>query len=291
MLQSEHGAWFLRKQNRNIVVETDEDVPAAEDFCWLTLGQLVGLLRTDNLVNMNTRTVLSCLPFGGPATGPGAVSTDPVTGRQLNMLDLYSWFTEAKSRHATRRHDIGLNDVEGWRREEGEIRHGKGRFFRVVGVRTEAGSREVTRWDQPLIAPAGQGLAAFVVRKFAGVPHVLVHARPEAGLPDVVELAPTVQCTPADHTGPNARSPRFLRNVLAALPAQRRYDTVMSEEGGRFYHAEVRYMIVEADDDVPRVPPEDYRWVTLQQLTLLLRHSRYVNIQARTLVTCWKALT
>ncbi|WP_199493566.1 NDP-hexose 2,3-dehydratase family protein, partial [Marinitenerispora sediminis] len=32
MLQSEHGAWFHRKSNRNVIVEAAGDVPAHEDF-------------------------------------------------------------------------------------------------------------------------------------------------------------------------------------------------------------------------------------------------------------------
>ncbi|CAM5444636.1 NDP-hexose 2,3-dehydratase family protein [Streptomyces californicus] len=39
-LQSEHGSWFLRKANRNMVVEIHEDVEPHEDFRWLTLGQI-----------------------------------------------------------------------------------------------------------------------------------------------------------------------------------------------------------------------------------------------------------
>lgn len=44
VLQSEHGSWFFRKSNRNMIVETRDEVPVAEDFCWLTLGQ-IGRLR------------------------------------------------------------------------------------------------------------------------------------------------------------------------------------------------------------------------------------------------------
>jgi len=61
-LQSEQGSWFLHKRNRNIVVETDDDVPLDEDFCWLTLDQIRRLLRLDHMVNMDSRTVLACVP-------------------------------------------------------------------------------------------------------------------------------------------------------------------------------------------------------------------------------------
>jgi oxidase EvaA len=63
-LQSEQGARFLRKRNRNMIIKMDEDVTIEnipENFCWLTLGQIKKLLLYPNLVNMDTRTVLSCI--------------------------------------------------------------------------------------------------------------------------------------------------------------------------------------------------------------------------------------
>lgn len=95
--QSEQGAWFYRKRNRNMVVLVTEDLETLDGFCWLTLGQLHRLLAVDDLVNMDARTVLSCLPFaaaglsdltGGPARTPsrppssGPASRGPRTGRR-----------------------------------------------------------------------------------------------------------------------------------------------------------------------------------------------------------------
>lgn len=61
-LQSEQGARFLKKRNRNMIIEIspDEKVEVLDSFCWLTLGQLKVLLEKDNIVNMDARTVLSC---------------------------------------------------------------------------------------------------------------------------------------------------------------------------------------------------------------------------------------
>ncbi|WP_442816039.1 NDP-hexose 2,3-dehydratase family protein [Streptomyces sp. NBC_01205] len=62
VLHSEQGGSFYRKRNRNIIVETDEDVPVHDDYRSLSVGQIQALLREDNMVNMDARTVLSCLP-------------------------------------------------------------------------------------------------------------------------------------------------------------------------------------------------------------------------------------
>lgn len=64
-----------------------------------------------------------------------------------------------------------------------------------------------------------------------------------------------------------------------------------AEEGGRFLNAESRYLIVEADEDeAPLDPPPGYRWVTPAQLTTLVRHGHYVNVQGRTLLACLNAM-
>ena len=62
-LQSEQGARFFRKRNRNIIIKIDEEIDVGEDFRWLTLGQIKYLMSCDNTVNMDTRTVLSGLRF------------------------------------------------------------------------------------------------------------------------------------------------------------------------------------------------------------------------------------
>lgn len=275
VLQSEHGSWFLRKANRNMIVQTDEDVPVHEDFCWLTLGQLAELLHRDNVVNMDARTVLACAPTGHAE--PGALSSD---------TEVRSWFTAERSRHDVRVETVPLTRVRDWVRTPTAIEHVAQRYFRVVAVAVHADSREVTDWTQPLIEPRGPGVVAFVTRRFAGVPHLLVHARVEGGFLDTVELAPTVQCVPDNYThlGPAGR-PLFLDLVLGAGPSRVAYEALHSEEGGRFLNAESRYLFVTADpDEAPDDPPPGYRWVTPGQLNSLVQHGRYVNVQARTLL-------
>lgn len=282
VLQSEHGAWFFAKRNRNIVVEVTEDIPPHDDFRWMTIGEIQRLLRVDNIVNMDSRSVLSCVPFA--RQDEGALHS---------MGSVLSWFTACAARYELRAERIPLARVAGWRRGPMAISRTDGRDFAVVGVRVRAENREVAGWTQPLVVPAGRALAAFLFKRIGGVPHVLVHARPEAGHMHGVELAPTVECVPDDYRGrPAWHLPRFLDYVERAPAGRVRFDAVQSEEGGRFYHAEGRYMIVEVEDDFPVVEPvdSDYRWLSVHQLTRLLTHPHYVNVQARTLVACLAGL-
>ncbi|GHH30447.1 NDP-hexose 2,3-dehydratase family protein [Streptomyces rubradiris] len=275
VLQSEHGSWFLCKSNRNMIIETFDEVRPDEDFCWLTLGQIGSLLRRDHVVNMDARSVLACAPMA-PAEA-GAVRSD---------TDVLSWFTNERARHEVRARRIPLAEVSDWVRTEDHIRHVDNRYFRVGGVSVVAGNREVTSWMQPLLEPVGVGLCAFLVRRFAGVVHLLVHARAEGGLLDTVELGPTVQCTPQNYAHlPEREQPPFLDLVRRAGADRIRYAALHSDEGGRFHNAVSRCLLVAATEaEAGAEPPPGFAWVTPGQLHSLARHGHYLNMQARTLL-------
>lgn len=305
VLHSEQGSWFYRKRNRNVIVEVDGDVPPHPDFRWVSLRHLRQLLKTPNIVNMDTRSVLSCLPVALPDAVGGDCGDDDTFDAALvrsrtgagrpahSLVDLLNWFTRVKASHHVATQRIPLSQVARWQRSADEISHEERKYFSIVAVAARASSREVGWWTQPLLRPQGVGIVAFLARRIDGVLHVLVHARVEAGYVDVVELSPTVQCTPANYWDlPPESHPPFLHTVLRADPDQIRYDTVQSEEGGRFHHAQNRYLVLEVDDadTAPDAVPSTYRWVTLHQLTRLSRHTGYINVQTRSLLACMDAL-
>jgi dTDP-4-dehydro-6-deoxy-alpha-D-glucopyranose 2,3-dehydratase len=280
ILQSEHGSWFFRKVNRNVIVEAIDDVPFHDDFRWLTLGQINDLLHQDNVVNMDSRTVLSCIPAAAP--DDAAMHSD---------VELLSWLNIERSRLDVRADCVPLAVIPQWNHGASSIEHAEGRYFRVVAVSVDAENREVTSWTQPLIEACGDGVAAFLIRSFDGVPHVLAQARAEAGFSGSAELGPTVQYIPGNYLQPGDVRPLFADVVAEAGPARIRYDARHSEEGGRFLNVVNRYVVIEADEmQAPSDPPPGYRWLTLGQLNALVRRGQTVNVQARTLVACLNAM-
>ncbi len=293
-LQSEQGSWFLSKRNRNMVVEVTGDVEPRSDFCWLTLGQIKRLLRRDNVINMNTRSILALLSYTAPEDG---IEGDDYRGSVLRSLsgvhaphaplqDAVTRLTEAKARNEVIRKRIPLAEVERWQRSDDEIFHDEGKYFKIIAVDVTAAHREVGHWTQPLLAPCDRGVSAFLMRRIDGVLHLLAQTRVEAGLLDLAEFSPTVDCTPRNYEGlPAEERPPYLDYILNAPKDWIRYDTIQSEEGGRFHHAENRYMLIETPEDFPLEIPDDYTWITAHQAMSLLRFSYHLNIQARTLIT------
>ncbi|QWF84532.1 NDP-hexose 2,3-dehydratase family protein [Amycolatopsis sp. CA-230715] len=303
VLQSEQGSWFLHKRNRNMVLEVFEDVPHHEDFQWLTLGQIRQLLRLPHVINMDTRTVLSCVPttFSGRApepTGSGFTAdvrrSMSVRARPLHsMREVLSWLTDVRTRRELVQQRVPLHCAaeSGWLRTKDEIAHPDGKFFTVVAVDVRSAGREIASWSQPLVAPNESGLLAFLAKRINGVLHVLVQARVDAGSLNVAEMAPTVHCQPGNYADvPEEHRPRYLDEVLAAPASRIRYDAMQSEEGGRFYHAKNRYLVIDAPDGFPDAAPPDYLWMTLNQLSSLLLHSNYLNVELRSLLACIQAV-
>ena len=304
-LQSEQGSRFLRKRNRNLVIETDSDIPGDDNCRWLTLAQIQVLLESPNIINMDARTVIACLDFGRVPDGGADLCNDilacvghssPYHGelfasavescRALHTTrELISWITEMKSTYDLSVERIGLHDVEGWVNEGTEIRHESGKYFSVIGVDVSMTGREVQRWTQPLLRSAQKGLIVFLLKSINGVFHFLVQGKLEAGNFDIVEMAPSVQCINDDyrHSVEEQKAP-FLDYVLSAKPEQRIYDALQSEEGGRFYHEQNRYMIIVVDDDFPIEIPDRFVWMTLRQIKEFIQYNNYFNIEARNLV-------
>lgn len=302
-LQSEQGARFLRKRNRNIILCVEDDVPVSEDFRWLTLGQIKALMNFDNVVNMDTRTVVSGLRYHGhlgrlslydvnrfiehlqvSAGGYDLFVSEMALSGYRSIDGILFWLSELKSRYELQVDRIPLREVRDWRVTDREIVRDDRRFFRVLGVEVVIDNREVRSWCQPLVEPMQEGLCAFIVKKLGGVCHFLVQAKIECGNFDVVEMAPTVQCLTGNYKDGYLYSPPFLDYVLKAAPGQVLFDTKQSEEGGRFYHEQNRNMLVAAGEDFPESVPENYMWMTLGQIKEFLRFNNYLNIQARSLI-------
>lgn len=297
-LQSEQGARFLKKRNRNIIIKVEDEVEVLPDFRWMTLGQIKALMLRDNLVNMDTRTIISGIDFTEYITPMANLA--PMSGYGMEMLhsaraseglhtmgQLLSWLSRLKSSYDLSVTDKPIDQLEGWHRNAWEIANDEGKYFQVIGVRVNISNREVTSWCQPMVQPMQRGICAFIIRKIGDIYHFLVQAKLECGNLDVLELAPTVQCLTGNVFAVSEKPP-FTDYVLNAPESQIRYDVFQSEEGGRFFREQNRNMVVEAGDDFPLDVPDQFTWMTLGQLNHFLRFNNYLNIQARSILSAIK---
>lgn len=307
-LQSEQGARFLHKRNRNIIVEVDEneEMEVKTGFIWVSLGQIKELLRYPNVVNMDSRTVISCIKFGSysehslkllssvknmtciDSEKPDSYlySVLSADNHLYDLQDIIQWMTSLKFKYELEVSPVGISDMEHWIYDGNTIRHEDGKYFDVMGVRVEIGNREVVSWDQPMVRSAQEGLMGFIVKKIDGIYHFLVQAKLESGNFDVVEMAPTVQCLTGNYRkGENEYTIPYLEQVLNAPKDKIWYSSYQSEEGGRFFQEQNLNIIVEVGDDFSIDVEENYCWMTLNQMLSFVTYNNYLNIAARSLLS------
>jgi dTDP-4-dehydro-6-deoxy-alpha-D-glucopyranose 2,3-dehydratase len=303
-LQSEQSSRFYRKRNRNILIRVREDIELLPSHRWMTLGQIKGLLRVDNLVNMDTRTVLSCIPFFRATPAPGArerlfdddslyisIFNDEPPPRVTvdHCLNNYKMFDDTEIRL------VPLHALESWEWRGPElVRTAGGAGFKVIFCDIEIEGREVQRWSQPLFEAVGTGTFVLVTSRQDGVRRFLVRLTPEVGCFDGVELGPTVQMEPVAGASAAGGDGDALRDFVLAeldraggggLESGILHNVLLSEEGGRFYHEQNRNVILEIDP--ARVPdlPEGCFWLDYRTLSMLAQSNNVLNIQLRNLLS------
>lgn len=309
-LQTEQGGRFLQKRNRNIVIRVKEEIEVLPDFCWLTLGEIKKLLEIDNFVNMDARSVISTIPLIDDALiaelhtydweegenivingiDLNSLNRDLITsvccekGRSKTTDQIISWYTNLKVNYELKVETISLSQLKNWIITENNIYNNE-RYFSVIGVEVIAGTREVTSWTQPLIKDLNIGLLGFLTKKMNGILHFLVQAKVEPGNIDIIELSPTVSCSNIAYIENNRElHPTFFEYFMNHKSTQILFDTLQSEEGGRFYHLQNRNMIVELNETINLDLPENYIWMTLNQMMDFMKYSMF-NIEARSLVS------
>ena len=253
------------------------------------------------MLNMDTRSVLSTIPLIEDEVINGLKPFDLVdlaaklsdNGKKFlksflskecvnSIDDLLSWYTKQKTVWELAVTRKPLCSLDGWHIGKMAI-ESDARFFSVIGVKVTAGTREVTQWMQPLIKDDNIGLLAFVCKEINGVLHFLVQAKVEPGNIDIIELSPTVSCSNYQLIKNRDHRP-FLFDEVLSRDAMVMYDSLQSEEGGRFYMIQNRNMIVEMPEDVKVEVPFNYAWMTLAQMKEFMRYGMF-NIEARSIIS------
>lgn len=289
-LQSEQGSRFYAKRNRNMVlfVDNHKEVPVLPGFKWVSLSTLKELMKLSNIVNMDTRTVVSGITphllselehkFLKHPTREFSHGTQSARNRILSKLSQFISVSDYK------RDTIPLNQLSEWKVTGDKIQHLYGEYFEVIGVQVQIGNREVTQWDQPMIKPAHPGLCVCMIRQLEGRYELLLKLQIECGNRDYVEYGPTVQCLDFDYRTQSNKTYPLIEEIINARHSEIMYDAILSEEGGRFYQDQNRYMIVR-NNDTFELPSEDYLWVGLDDIYQMIPYSNIFNVQLRSLIS------
>lgn len=313
--QSEQGTRFYKKRNRNIIIEVGQDTLNETDsnYCWLTLRQINSLLKLDNIINMDTRSVISGIDLIPKTLAYTEEINKNIITQNINdnislkkselencinfihsihpnsysyhpTKDLLAELTKNKFDYYTRSTMKPLKYLRSWSKINGRIVYSANKYFSVIGIRVKAVGREVNFWDQPIIKQEYPGTIGFLEKEINGTLHLLVHLKMECGFIDSFEIAPTVQCVAENY--PLDGFPAYYSDIIKDKGKSNKFDTYQSEEGGRFYMESNRNIIKLVDSSFPIEEQKDFFWVTLNQLKDFLQYTSMINIEARSLISC-----
>lgn len=298
-IQSEQSSRFLGKRNRNIIITVDEDIEVLPSHRWMTLGTIKQLMKIDNLVNMDTRTVLSCIPYCSTKLTDSEKSeiyemfSDKSLFRSMfndnddneqDFVKVYRYINDYKMLHSRENKIVPLTEMKSWDFTDSGITHKTGYPFRVIFCDIEIEGREVTHWTQPLFEAEGMATFGLITANFDGVKKFLVHAKPEAGCFDSIELAPTVQLEAAVPENEYSDMDKLFFELLGG-GAEIKNNVVLSEEGGRFYHEQNKNIIIKVQSDQIGELPKGYFWLDYKTLNQMVQYNNVLNIQLRNLLS------
>lgn len=296
-IQSEQASRFYKKRNRNIIIKINDDIEVLNNFCWMTLGQIKALMKIDNLVNMDTRTVISGIPFifNNLSTKEknlirNIMNNDPLyysifnTDFMVDLHSLYNNINDYKMFNEIKVSKVPLNELVDWNINEYGITCTKNSDFMVRYYDISISGREVQNWTQPLFKANGKALFCLVYKVIDNKMKFLVSLKPEIGSFDKVELGPTLQVESTEIFKVDNVINEFIYKKIENYD-NIILDVILSEEGGRFYHEQNRNIILEAKNDELENIPKGYHWVDYSVLNYLIQINNCLNIQLRNLIS------
>jgi len=206
-----------------------------------------------------------------------------------SMKKVEMWFKERRKSSKLKTQIIPIKQLENWLESEktGDVRHVTGKFFSVVGIRTITEAREVKSWSQPIINQPEIGILGFLVKKINGIYHFLIQAKEEPGNIKKVQLSPTIMATRSNFTGVHGgKLPLYLDYFLGKKSGKIIIKKLQSEEGARFYRKSNLNMVIEIPGHREKKVPEDFMWVTLHQIKIMMQLENVVNAPTRSVISC-----
>lgn len=296
-IQSEQSSRFYKKRNRNIIIYVEDDIEVEKSHMWMTLGQIKELMKIDNLVNMDTRTVLSCIPFSDKnLTREEKEEIKPLFSDESFYRSIFESeddeqfqyiFNQINDQKMYRKENsrlVPIKSMKGWEVKPTEICCKSPYDFKVIYCHIEIEGREVKYWEQPLIEAMGEAVFGLFTTVRNGVRKFLVCVKPEIGCFDTVEIGPTIQLEPTNPRNNINKVERLFLNKYSEKE-DIMIDVILSEEGGRFYHEQNKNVVIEVSENEMGSLPKGYFWLDFATLNKMVQYNNCLNIQLRNVLS------
>ena len=277
--QSEQGFRYLYKFNSNILVNTKKKLKVLPGFFWFSLSELIKMISKKNLLNMDTLSVIS-------------------SHIRLNKIDkpinskkfIKEWFEKKDKIFFLKSKIIPLSQLKDWIYDSKKIVHKNDDHFSVIGIKVKTNKREVNNWCQPILKGKNLALIGFIIKKKDNTNHYLCRYILKPGLKKSV-LTSTVNTANIKKFNKDKNLSLIQKKLIKRFFLNKKfdkskiYDNIMSDEGGRFYHSEIRYMGLHIDESLGIKLTKNYIWISQNQMIDMIKNKRF-DIEGRLLFGC-----
>jgi len=278
--QTEQGLRYYNKKNYNILLEdTKKIIKKLPNFYWVNKKELQYLISRNNIINMDTLSVFSC-----------AINKKKYDTPIINMVKILNFINNNKKKYFTLIKKISLFKLKDWTLRKNTIVNNKKNYFSIIGVSIKNNSREINKWEQPIIAQENLAFAGFITKIFNQTLHYLVSFDIKPGLKSSC-LSCTVRTSDFANYKKNYDLSSFKKNVINQNFIQKKngkllYKKIQSDEGGRFYKSQICYSVFQLNKNHNFKTPKNYIWISHNQMINLIT-KKYFDIEARILFACF----
>jgi dTDP-4-dehydro-6-deoxy-alpha-D-glucopyranose 2,3-dehydratase len=274
--QSEQGFRYFNKFNSNILMNIKSNISLKQGFIWVSLPELCRMAKRKNLLNMDTLSVISSNILHN------------ITDNPLHKFyTIKKWIKNKDKTYFLKTLIVPLSKLKDWNYNGKAITHKNRKHFSIIGAEIKTNKREVDEWCQPILKGKNLAISGFLVKKFNKTNHYLCRYILKPGLKKSV-LSCTVNSSDLKSYKKDNNLTSFQKKIITNyflnndLKENKIYDNIMSDEGGRFFHCQIRYIGFLLKNNSQIILPSNYIWVSHNQMINLIKDKK-VDIEARLL--------
>ena len=134
------------------------------------------------------------------------------------------------------------------------------------------------------------GFTGFIIKEFNKTNHYLCRYSNKPGLKKST-LSCSVNTSDLKNYKENDTLINFQKKILKNFFLNKKYklkkiyDNILSDEGGRFYNCQIRYVVLKLNNNTAIKIPKNYIWISHNQMIDFIKRKK-IDIEARLLFGC-----
>ena len=263
--QPEQGSRYFKKFNKNIIIKTNKIKNLPKNFIWVEKKEIEKLSKINNLLNMDTISILSCHLKKKSLD-------DPVN----SLKKIQKYHSNFKNKYNIKLKRISLKSMRNWQCKGNIVLDKKKQFFNIESYKIITNFREVSQWSQPLISDHYHGLNVLFVKKINNTMHYLCQTILEPGY-NIPKFTNTIMQK-------NCNNKDFLKTFLKKNKIRikkKLIEVINSDEGGRFNNNKSKNVTYEIEE-LTELERQNFIWISYNQMLELL-NKKLLTIELRNL--------